>query len=409
MGNFENHLRKVCNDIENEEVQHEDVELTDELKRMVMASCDVRGILESWNVRPVLIRGNQWKGYCPDHFLHDGHAQHLPKWFMKAENGDCMCFTSGKASNFVYIAKRMYRLPTIEETIKKLTNGEALKLPKPDFILDETVESNREAIEIKRQEELEKGIAMMKRLLSRGHVSDECLAYFANDGITKDTVDFLGICSIEHGYLEGRAMIPFINSEHEICGYIAVNYMGEDWWVKRNYDKMHKVDSSVTEDAVRKSYRKTLYCPGFQSRNHLYGQYEVLNGGNDLDSLVLVEGERDAIKLLQEGIDCVSIHGTSLKPEQKTMLKKMNPKELYLGFDMDVAGCVATAKAVDALFGEIENIDVLNFPDGKDPKKFNREQLLKIMDEAYNAGNANYDARMEVVEQERERIRHERK
>ena len=95
-----------------------DIELTDEIKRMVMSSCDVRGILESWNVRPVLIHGNQWKGYCPDHFIHDGHAQHLPKWFMSAETGDCMCFTSSKASNFIYVAKRMWRLNTIEETIK---------------------------------------------------------------------------------------------------------------------------------------------------------------------------------------------------------------------------------------------------------------------------------------------------
>ena len=398
MGAFENHLRKACEDI-----VRQDVELTDELKRMVMSSCDVRGILESWNVRPMLVHGNQWKGYCPDHFLHDGHAQHLPKWFMNAENGDCMCFTSGKASNFIYVAKRMYRLPTVEETIRKLTNGEALVLPKPEFVVDPSVEESHEALDAKRQEELQKGIAMMKRLIANGHVSDKCLEYFANDGITKDTVDFLGICSIESGYLEGRAMIPFIDENHEVCGYIAVNYMGEEWWVKKTYDKMHKIDSKVTEESVRKGYRKTLYCPGFQSRNHMYGQYEVLNGGFNLDSLVVVEGERDAIKLLQEGIDCVSIHGTSLKPEQRVMLKKMNPKELYLGFDMDVPGCVATQKAVQALIGDMESIDVLNFPDGKDPKKFNGDEIRLLMDEALHAGNANYDYRVSIVENAKRR------
>lgn len=390
MGTFENHLRKACESIT-------DVELTDELKRMVMASCDVRSILESWNVHPVLVHGNQWKGYCPDHFLHDGHAQHLPKWFMSATNGDCMCFTSGRASNFVYVAKRIYRLQTVEETIKKLTNGEILTLPKPDFVFDEATETNRNELDAKRQEELQKGIAMMKRLLANGHISDKCLEYFANDGITKDTIDFLGVCSIESGYLEGRAMIPFLDENHEICGYIAVNYMGEEWWVKKTYDKMKKIDSKVSEESVRKGYRKTLYCPGFQSRNHMYGQYEVLNGGFNLDRLVVVEGERDAMKLLQEGIDCVSIHGTSLKPEQRVMLKKMNPKELLLGFDMDVAGCVATEKAVNALIGDIENIDVLNFPDNKDPKKFGRTQLLNLIDEAINAGNANYDYRIGII------------
>ena len=392
MGNFESHLKKAC-----ETAIHSDIELTDELKRMVMASCDVRGILESWNVHPVLVHGTQWKGYCPDHVLHDGHPQHLPKWFMSAENGDCMCFTSGKASNFVYVAKRMYCLKTVEETIAKLTNGEALVLPKPDFVVDSEAVDDRADVEKKRQEELQKGVAMMKRMMANGHVSDKCLEYFARDGITKDTVDFLGICSVESGYLEGRALIPFIDSSHEVCGYVAVNYMGEEWWVRKTYDKMHRIDSAVTEEAVRKGYRKTLYCPGFQSRHHMYGQYEVLNGARNLDSLVVVEGERDAIKLLQEGIDCVSIHGTSLKPEQRTMLKMMNPRELFLGFDMDVAGCVATGKAVKALFGEIENIDVLVFPDGKDPKKFGRDDLLRFMDEAVRAGNANYDYRMAIA------------
>lgn len=401
MGSFESHLRKVVDGMQNA-----DVELTDDLKKMVMASCDVRGILESWNVRPVL-NGSQWNGYCPDHFLHDGHAQHLPKWSMHANSGDCMCFTSGKASNFVYVAKRMYHLPTIEETIKKLTNGEALILPKPGFIYDQSVDQT--AIDdAKRKEDLARGVAMMKRIIINGHVSDKCLEYFANDGITKETVDFLGVCSIESGYLEGRAMIPFLDSNHEVCGYVAVNYMGEDWWVKKTYDKIHRIDSEVTENTIRKSYRKTMYCPGFQSRNHMYGQYEVLEGGENLDRLVVVEGERDAMKLLQEGIDCVSIHGTYLKPEQRTMLKKMNPKELLLGFDMDLPGCVTTVKVVDVLIGEIENIDVLNFPDGKDPKKFCRSELLEIIDNAINAGNDNYNYRMEIISNAKSRNRHDK-
>ena len=76
---------------------------------------------------------------------------------------------------------------------------------------------------------------------------------------------------------------------------------------------------------------------------------------------------------------------------------------LQVSLDMDripediLAERLATAKAVDALFGEIENIDVLNFPDGKDPKKFKRAELLEIMDDALRAGNANYDYRMDIV------------
>jgi DNA primase len=155
--------------------------------------------------------------------------------------------------------------------------------------------------------------------------------------------------------------------------------MGKEWWVKKQYDKMKKIDSAVKIESIEKSYRKTLYCPGFTSRNHLYGLYEVLNGGENMENLVVVEGERDAIKLLQEGIDCVSVHGTSLKDEQKTMIKKINPRRLYLGFDMDKAGNEATEKAYNALIGEVEDLYVLNFPENQDPKKFNYNELNELI------------------------------
>ena len=56
-------------------------------------------------------------------------------------------------------------------------------------------------------------------------------------------------------------------------------------------------------------------------------------------------------------------------------------KELFLGFDMDAAGNEATIKAKEIFSKEIDEnkIYVLNFPDGKDPKKFCREELLAII------------------------------
>lgn len=374
-----------------------DVVLTDEMKRMVMASCDVRGILESWGVHPVL-SGREWRGYCPDHVLHDGHPQHAPKWSMNAENGDCVCFTSSKASNFVYIAKRLYNLPTIEKTIEALTGGNSLVLPLPNFVADEAAGRSRDEEDSRIAESRERGITMMKRLLERGQLSDGCVEYFARDGITRDTLEFLGVCSVESGSLDGRAMIPFLDKNHEICGYVAVNYRGVEWWVKHEYDRMRKIDPGVTEASIRKSYRKTLYCPGFKSRDHLYGQYEVLNGQTGLDDLVMVEGERDAMKLLQEGIDCVSIHGTSLKPEQKVSLKAMNPKRIYIGLDMDSAGCIAALKAYDTLFSEMESVLVVNFPDGKDPKKFNGEEIRRFLNHAKYHTYENCQERMEIAE-----------
>lgn len=373
-----NHFEKTKNDIE----------LTDDIKRSVMASVNVQSILTAWNVRPVL-RNGQWNGYCPDHFLHDGCVSHAPKWSMNAETGDSICFTSHKTSNFVYIAKRLYKCKTIRETIDKLLEGKDLIINDvPMWVVNDNNRLTEQEEERKRIEKLNKNLDYMRKYCSRSRINDDCLAYFANDGITEETLNFLGICSITSGYYDGRAVIPFLDENREMCGYIAVAYYPKEKMIQRDVDKWCKLNGKSkikeAEEFYTKNYRKTIYCPGFLSRNHLYGYYEVLNGDKNLDELVIVEGERDAIKLLQEGIDCVSIHGTFLKDEQMRMIHQINPKNLYLGFDMDKAGNDAVSTVYDKLFGKVENIYVLNFPDGKDPKKFNGGEIRTLMDYSKN-------------------------
>lgn len=373
-----NHFEKTKNDIE----------LTDDIKRSVMASVNVQSILTAWNVRPVL-RNGQWNGYCPDHFLHDGCVSHAPKWSMNAETGDSICFTSHKTSNFVYIAKRLYKCKTIRETIDKLLEGKDLIINDvPMWVVNDNNRLTEQEEERKRIEKLNKNLDYMRKYCSRSRINDDCLAYFANDGITEETLNFLGICSITSGYYDGRAVIPFLDENREMCGYIAVAYYPKEKMIQRDVDKWCKLNGKSkikeAEEFYTKNYRKTIYCPGFLSRNHLYGYYEVLNGDKNLDELVIVEGERDAIKLLQEGIDCVSIHGTFLKDEQMRMIHQINPKNLYLGFDMDKAGNDAVSTVYDKLFGKVENIYVLNFPEGKDPKKFNGKEIRTLMDYSKN-------------------------
>lgn len=356
--------------------------LTEEVKRAVVASIDVNGILQSWNVNPTL-KDDQWWGYCPDHFIHAGRVSHAPKWTMNAETGDTFCFTGNFSSNIIYIAKRLYQLQTVDDAIDALTKGAGVPYIPPAFITESRLNENREEEEQKRKERLEKNLTAAMRVLSKPSLSDDCLQFFANDGITADTLKFLGVTSIEKGFYAGRAIIPFINEKRELCGFVAVNYMGKEWMVKNSVDKWCKLNGKKNiEEAIeyfQKKYRKTLYCPGFSAAEHIYGFYEVLNGKTDLDSLMLVEGERDALKMLQEGIDCVSLHGTFIKNEQRIAIKKINPKKLLFGYDMDDAGNKATADAIKKFKGEVEQYFVLNFPEGKDPKKFTGEQMNEII------------------------------
>lgn len=365
-------------------LQEQDIELTDEIKKAVMQKVNVRSILESWNVRPVL-RNGQWTGYCPTHFIHDGHVSHAPKWSMNAETGDSTCFTSNRHENFITIAKKIYRFKTNKETIDKLLGGTTIEVPYelPAWKVEEKHLSQDE--EKKRRENLKKTLDSFTELIRDAKESKECIDFFAKDGINQETIKSLHICSIDKGYYAGRCMIPFLNKANELCGFVAVNVMGKDWMIQHNTDVWCKINGEKHRkealDHFTKNYKKALYCPGFQSRNHLYGWHEWLDESK-IEDLILVEGERDAIKLLQEGFQAVSIHGTILKHEQLQIIRRINPKRVFLGFDMDKPGRDACEKIYNQLINEVNQVFILEFPDGKDPKKFCRDELKQIIEKA---------------------------
>jgi DNA primase len=51
---------------------------------------------------------------------------------------------------------------------------------------------------------------------------------------------------------------------------------------------------------------------------------------------------------------------------------------------MDKAGNEATETIYNKLFGKVENIYVLNFPNNKDPKSFNGNEIKELMNYSKN-------------------------
>ena len=96
---------------------------------------------------------------------------------------------------------------------------------------------------------------------------------------------------------------------------------------------------------------------------------------------MIVEGERDCIKMIQEGIPCVSIHGSILKDKQLELLTRCfnRSTKIHIGLDMDEAGRNGANKMLETLKPYYDRVDILDFPDGKDPKKFSGDEIRKII------------------------------
>lgn len=371
-----------------EKVQFNKIEkISDKELEYICSVSDLKTVLSRIGIETNWSGDNELKGYCPDHFKRTGRQPSDPRWYLNTKTGKCICFTEGRGSNIVRVIKNVLNLKTMEEAKEFILNGN--KIPSV-FELNKIVtstqiikkETDREK---KHQEQLEEA----KKVLNSGEISQFALDFFKKDAILKETLSKLGVCCLENGRYANRAIVKFINSNNEIVGFVAIDTLGKKCWVKRKVRSFIGIHGckNLTElksiiSKAKKSYKKVIFCTGSPTGKHVYGLNEYIIPQNmNTEKIVLVEGERDAIKLLQEGISALSNHGAKLTLEQRDIILSLNPKEIYLAFDGDEAGRTATKKALEMLEGKVNYVIPMDIPIGKDPKKFNGEEFLQLMNE----------------------------
>jgi len=114
----------------------------------------------------------------------------------------------------------------------------------------------------------------------------------------------------------------------------------------------------------------------FNKRRNLYG-IDNLRRQRNIKSAVIVEGYMDVVSLCAHGVKAaVASLGTALTREQAVLLKRYT-ENVYLSYDGDEAGEIATKKALGILEAEGLNIRVIRYEDNMDPDDFIRKYGLK--------------------------------
>ncbi|MFH1233485.1 MAG: DNA primase [Patescibacteria group bacterium] len=92
------------------------------------------------------------------------------------------------------------------------------------------------------------------------------------------------------------------------------------------------------------------------------------------DIAVLVEGQMDVITAHQAGFtNVIASSGTALTVDQVAIIKRYSAN-LFLAFDMDKAGDLATERGIAQAMQAEMNIKVIEIPNGKDPDEFIKSQ-----------------------------------
>ena len=118
----------------------------------------------------------------------------------------------------------------------------------------------------------------------------------------------------------------------------------------------------------------------FHKGKQLYNLHQARSAIRKEESVLLVEGYFDVIRLSLAGVEhVVAPLGTALTPDQAVLLKRFTPAATIL-YDSDLPGLRATFRAGDELLRQGIRVRVATLPPGEDPDTLVRKGGIEALD-----------------------------
>ncbi len=379
--NLKERMGKQLKKIQNEEKEIVDYKELDIELAYIMTQIDLFKTLDNLKIDYIEeVNSGFVRGFCPDHELYVNRTPSHPKWTINVDSGKTFCFTESRTSSLLDIVKNLNNYDTYRECKEFLLEGKTL----PNKIAMKRIVKQTLKPVKKYDPKQNKTLNSLRPLINQGKINQNCLDFFLKDGINEVTLKKFNIISIDKGKYKERALIPFYdNEDNELRGFVAVDYLKKKKWVKNkveSYLKNNQLNTLTEYKELYKKYiyvyKKVLFCKHSKTIDHLYGFSQL---DEKVEEVVLVEGERDTLKLQQEGFNALGTHGTHLTKAQKNILLKKGVKRVILAYDPDAAGQEAAKKIEKFIKDDFYEVTNLKLPNGRDPKTFGREEFLEVI------------------------------
>lgn len=334
-------------------------------------------ISESVKLRKV---GRNYQGLCPF------HSEKTPSFSVSQDKQVFKCFGCGEGGNVITFVMKNRNLD-FNETIRFLADRAHITLEE-----NEELKKTNEKRDVYYKLHIEAARYFFNNLKE----DKDMRAYFYKRGMTDYTIRTFGL-----GYA--------LNSWDSLLRYLKALHYSEDEIVKSGlatkndkgkvYDRFRNrimfpvfdvrgrvigFGARVMDDSKPK-YLNSPETPIFQKGTNLYGLNFALKNSKE-KNLIIVEGYMDCISLSQAGIkNVVASLGTALTKVQAKLLKRYS-EEVYISYDADNAGQIATVRGLDILRAEGISVRVILIPRGKDPDDFIRaegkDKFLELVQKA---------------------------
>lgn len=348
----------------------------------IKEKADIISIMNSYLTKPLTKAGSSYKGFCPFH--DDKNHPSMSVWpssktfhcFSCEENGDVFSFVS-KISGVSY-----------NEAVKivankcgmdyEYTNKDDNKFKEEYEIMDYSLKFYQNNLVTS------EGVKAVNYLNNRG-ITDEIIKNFHfglsfnDNGLKKfleskninlDLATDLGLLSKNginyYDMFQDRIMIPIFNNDGKLCGYTGRCYLKD-------------------EDSKYINTKKTSI---YDKSEIIFNFYNAKKSVKNKNSLIIVEGNMDAISLASKGITNVcALMGVAMSPSQINTIKRLNTKVILM-LDSDDAGEKNTERVGDELYKNGIDLKTIRLKNAKDPdeyiNKFGIDALLNVIDKPIN-------------------------
>ncbi len=152
----------------------------------------------------------------------------------------------------------------------------------------------------------------------------------------------------------GRITFPIMDVQGNVIGFSARKFL---------------------EKTTGGKYINTPETPLFKKSKVLFGLNYSRKEITKQRRAVIVEGQIDALRLIQEGLNLtVAGQGTAFGEEHVEVIRRLGVKEVFISFDGDDAGREAALKVGNLFQKEGIEVFVLEFKDGEDPDSVLRKE-----------------------------------
>ena len=336
---------------------------------------------------PLKRTGRNYKACCPF------HPEKTPSFIVSADKQIFHCFGCGVGGNALSFIMQ-YEKINFREALESLASKCGIPLPEPDKTefqkTNDDFKKNLYSI-------YEKTTLFYHANLMKSPEAQNARSYLQKRGITKEAAK-----KFELGYaLTGwETLLTYLKSHGmslaliEKSGLMVTKEEGGCYDRFRNRilfpiadikERVVGFGARVLDDSLPKyinSPETAIYSKG----KNLFGLHSSKDFIRSQDSVVVVEGYLDMLVPFEAGFkNIVASLGTALTIDQIRLLKRFTHNVIML-YDADLAGEIATLRALDLLIKEDMHVRIATLPAHEDPdsfvRKFGVEVFLKCLNDA---------------------------